>query len=186
MRTKFFYVRNKKQFPVACIATIEFRGRIVYDWSVWNPLDKFSKARGREVAAGRLRNYVDIVSLRLRENPTHNWEMDVNTVPIGLDVQKSILEDIVACDDNTIIPTALREGAKAKLKQFAELEKEVAEFEKEVAELVEKNENNIQPTGIPVPTTICQRDVSVGHIEVGPNGRDDNAHSEQATGSGCC
>lgn len=54
MKPKFFYIRNEKQFPVACIAHTEENGIVLFTWAIWNKKDKFDKKRFQEVAGGRL------------------------------------------------------------------------------------------------------------------------------------
>jgi hypothetical protein len=52
MNNRYIYLRNRKNFPVACIATkINYQsGQIEYGYSVYNPDDKFDKNVARDEA----------------------------------------------------------------------------------------------------------------------------------------
>ena len=53
---RFKFIRNEKNFPVACLATNVDRvnGSVTYAVSIWNPKDTFSKKLAREIALSRL------------------------------------------------------------------------------------------------------------------------------------
>ena len=48
------YLRDKKKFPVACVASKPVDKNVVFSLATWNPLDKFEKKTGRDMAAERL------------------------------------------------------------------------------------------------------------------------------------
>jgi len=52
MNNRYIYLRDRKNFPVACVATkINYQsGKIEYGYSVYNPDDKFDKNVAREEA----------------------------------------------------------------------------------------------------------------------------------------
>jgi len=53
---RFYFIRDEKSFPVACIAsTIDTTDRVCYALSIYNPKDEFDRARARDIAANRLR-----------------------------------------------------------------------------------------------------------------------------------
>lgn len=79
MRTAFFYVRDKNNFPKACIASTqsESNNMTYFTWSVWNPIDKFSKKMARKVAGGRLNRVMEDLN-DPKENQvsaTDHWEV---------------------------------------------------------------------------------------------------------------
>lgn len=129
METKLFYVRSKRNFPVACVATTEFNDEIALDWSTWNPMDEFSKAIAREVAIGRLQRRMSIVEEATSENPMVDPRTIVAMVPQSLGVRKAILTEFANCRDCSVVPTRLREAAKFQLKRLAAIELTIKEQE---------------------------------------------------------
>jgi hypothetical protein len=58
-RVRFLYARNENKFPVGCIAYIrdkdsEDNDQIIYNYSIYNPNEKFDKKTARIWAAGLL------------------------------------------------------------------------------------------------------------------------------------
>jgi hypothetical protein len=57
-KVKLLYVRNEKKFPVGCVAftrdKVDGCDRILYNFSIFNPKDKFDKKYARIWAAGKL------------------------------------------------------------------------------------------------------------------------------------
>jgi len=52
---KLFYLHNKNNFPVACVASdLKPDGSILVAVSTYNPIDPFDKRVARDVAIGRL------------------------------------------------------------------------------------------------------------------------------------
>jgi hypothetical protein len=53
---RFFYLRDKDKFPVACVASITNNtDRVQFALSIHNPRDIFDKTRAKEIALDRLR-----------------------------------------------------------------------------------------------------------------------------------
>jgi len=62
---RVFYLRNRDRFPVACIASRKVKGDVVeFAMSIHNPVDKYNKALGRQLAKGRLLEGKAIASVR--------------------------------------------------------------------------------------------------------------------------
>ena len=59
-RVRFLYIRDEKKFPIGCIAYIRERGvddsndQIVFNYSIYNPNERFDKKTARIWAAGML------------------------------------------------------------------------------------------------------------------------------------
>ncbi len=56
---RFLYVRNDKKFPVGCIAFVRDKSeddcdQVIYNYSVYNPNEKFDKKTARIWAAGMM------------------------------------------------------------------------------------------------------------------------------------
>lgn len=66
MQTKFYYVRDKKSFPVACIAfnreTPESTD-VRFGVSVYHPDDNFDRARARAIAEARMNKSGVVISV---------------------------------------------------------------------------------------------------------------------------
>lgn len=205
----FFYIRNKKQFPIACVATkqlIDGPGEhlVYFAWAVWSPNDEFTKERGRFIAAGRLnmllKEFTKTIESRIACATTQSEAEEISNdlvleelfdvlgaVSNMPDVQKNILECIVNTPDNheahmgTVailggkpkycsgtladIPGSLRKAAKFQLKLLAAREAFDA--------------NRLESPRVPVHAAICERNVPVGHAEVGTDGSVDNGDKKQ-------
>lgn len=52
---RIFFLRDKNQFPVACIASLLMEGGVQFAISVCNPLDEYDRHAARSIALKRLR-----------------------------------------------------------------------------------------------------------------------------------
>jgi hypothetical protein len=77
---RYYWLRDEKKNPVACIASRKQNGIVEFTVAAHNPIDKFNKRLGREIAVGRF------------TNPIHIWT--VNTVD---NVKIAILNAILQC-----------------------------------------------------------------------------------------
>lgn len=188
MKTNF-YLRDDKDFPRACIAVESVGDLFYFTWSVWNPLDEFSKKRSRDVAEGRLYRTMEFVrKTKSKLADVQNLQGDLYVIgeKTGFGVVKSqdkesiqhkILSTIALSPENYyLIPYRLRKLAVKHL-NLCELDEAINEFK-----ILFKIDNatKTQQPGVPVPSTVRQRDVSVGCTEVGADGPDGFVHSEQA------
>jgi len=214
MKVNYFYVRDKHNFPVACIATTEIKtdvdDGIVFAWSVWNPLDRYSKERARQIAGGRVKRIVTDSCL--------DWLIEHQSVVNAPGAQKEILKKLANFEDTLhfeeeweedtdrprsdfgqrfypltrkeefagyyLVPGKLQRAAQYQLKisdladTFGSIVQDVAEEIKKVI-LKEHATTRAELAGIPVPTTVCERDVPIGHAKVGTNGTSHNSNQEQ-------
>lgn len=54
MRNYYFYIRDSRGFPVACVAAVNVSNdRAALGISVFNPSDKYDRVLGRKIALGR-------------------------------------------------------------------------------------------------------------------------------------
>jgi len=51
---KFVYIRDKKRFPMACVAFTNGGDKVSFGVSVFNPTDTFKRSVGRDLALGRM------------------------------------------------------------------------------------------------------------------------------------
>lgn len=63
--TSFAYLRDSKRFPVACLAiqTEENSNEAKVQFAVYNPNDKFNRAKAREISLGRLVKHPIVIGL---------------------------------------------------------------------------------------------------------------------------
>ena len=54
MEIRHFWLRDERRNPVACVAIKLVDSGINYALAIPNPLDRFDKARGREIAVARV------------------------------------------------------------------------------------------------------------------------------------
>lgn len=134
--TKFFYIRDKHNFPVVCVATrlSELETRVHYAWATWNPKDKFSKVRAREIAEGRL-----IKSLNNPSSPS---------VLPGDNVQDRIMMNMFFA---TPIEGRVQKTIIAELKRRNDRDEESER----------NNASDSTTTGVPVFAAVSERNVSV-------------------------
>ncbi len=53
--SKFMYLRStRNEQPIGCVAFHAEGDTLAYQFSVWNPSDKFDRSLGRKIAGGRL------------------------------------------------------------------------------------------------------------------------------------
>jgi hypothetical protein len=60
MQTKFYYVRDEKFFPMACVCFVRDTPQslvVKYGWSIFHPGDKFDRTRARAIAESRMMKY---------------------------------------------------------------------------------------------------------------------------------
>lgn len=93
---RIYWLRNANRQPVACVAS-EVRQdnegpTIYFAVSTYNPVDKFDRALGRDIATGRLRKSID-------------------GIPYGINASHRIMEEIVSTDFVTY-PQRTREAAE--------------------------------------------------------------------------
>jgi hypothetical protein len=126
-RIKFFYLRNERGFPVACIAS-QFQGEthVKYAVSTHNPLDTYSKNRARNIAVGRLAMGTPYSSYVKEDDK--NYSSFVGEVEVSDCIKATILEDIT-CDN--YFPQRTRDAAKLWLTKFGPVEEEEEEIEEE-------------------------------------------------------
>ena len=109
MNAKIVYVRDKKKFPVACVAFTTNGTELNYGYSVYNPVDKFDKKQARDFALDRLSNKT--IKAELPENST----------------RETLLEDIFATvASNADLPHKIRKHAKMRQKYKAMWEEEAS------------------------------------------------------------
>lgn len=103
MKQRYMYLRNRKNFPVACVATkLNCKeNKIEYGFSVHNPEDQFDKRVARAEADKRL----------LNNTFSAEWSPDFS----AHENTKSVLNDLLKQDN---IPLMLRVAAKSWLKAF--------------------------------------------------------------------
>jgi hypothetical protein len=89
--TRTFYLRDKRNFPIATVATeLSELGGVFYGITSWNPKDVFDKALSREIAIGRL-------------------EVNPSYLPVHENFKRAVITDIANRRD---LPKRTREAAQ--------------------------------------------------------------------------
>lgn len=103
---KIMYLRDKKDQPVGCVVyrripvnADQTQHHLEYEVSVRNPLDRFNKKMGREIALGRLN--------------THPRETRIHSNSTGKEAVFAVLDQIA--NTPSLLPARAIKAAKAML-----------------------------------------------------------------------
>jgi hypothetical protein len=98
-KVRFMFLRDEKKQPIGCLAIQINEPNIYYAWSVVNPLDKFDRARARNIATIRLGLFAKCYGISNFITPDVSMH----------DVSRAVMQDLVL---NKSTPTRARKAAE--------------------------------------------------------------------------